>query len=127
MLQLILMLVDDAPEGYSQVAAFQSSDPSFLQYRGFGNLHCRVLSDLQHSVEQLEQELDDLDRHDKEHDALDRLQSKHEDIEQSDQGSSAAGYPAYITRSRPQVLRDLTAKLMEYGAWPLFYLWHAQT
>ena len=57
--------VENAPVGYPQLAVFQSSDPSFLQFRGFSTLHCRILSSLQYDVECLEQELAELDECDK--------------------------------------------------------------
>jgi hypothetical protein len=106
--------VDETPRGYSQVAVLQSSDRSFLQFRGFGYLHCRVLCDLQHGIECLERELDDLDQHDKDEDPR-RLHSRKNDQDKSDQDPGASLYPDDIRRNRPEVLRELKEKLMEYG------------
>ena len=44
--------------GYSKVAAFQNSDPNFLQFRKFGRLHNEVLLHLQHELQELEKQLD---------------------------------------------------------------------
>lgn len=114
-LQQLKHTVDGSPEGYAQVATFQSSDRNFLQYRGFAYLHCRVLSDLQNGIEQLEQELDTLDQHDKDNGGLQRLKSRRHDSELSEESANAKDYPEYIPRSRPEVLRTLKEKLLEYG------------
>lgn len=56
--------VESSPDGYPRIANFQSSDRSFLQFRGFLELHCRALLDLQFDIECLEKELDRLDQSD---------------------------------------------------------------
>jgi len=50
--------------GYALIANFQSSDRDFLQYRGFFQLHSRVLSALQADIGYLETELDSMDEWD---------------------------------------------------------------
>ena len=42
--------VEDHPEGYPMLAAFQSNDPAFSIYRNFEYLHSRVLLDLQFAL-----------------------------------------------------------------------------
>ena len=104
--------MDTIPLGYAHVAAFQSSDPGFLQYRGFGYLHCRVLLELQYAIEQLEGELDELDVHDYENGNLIELRCRSRNPVES-APSPDASVPA--RRSRPVILEDIRLKLMEYG------------
>lgn len=107
--------VDETPRGYAAMAAFQSSDRSFLQYRGFGYLHSRVLSDLQFGIERLEEELDALDQYDKDNGRLRWLQCTEQDRAINAGDSNASAYEdEFIERSRPVVLRELKAKLLEY-------------
>lgn len=110
-------LVEDRPRGYPQVATFQSSDRNFLQYRGFVYLHSRVLSDMQFDIEQIETELDDLDRWEKDNGDLRKLSCKRRDSHKTAEELACAGWPAHLTRCRPLVLADLRAKLLEYGKW----------
>lgn len=107
-------VVEEIPRGYPAIAAFKSSDRNFLQFRGFNYLHCRVLSDLQHGIELLEEELDDLDQHDHGSNQR-RLQSRLDDLEQSTEDPTASMYPEEIVRNRPEVLTELKMKLLEYG------------
>ncbi|KAF7185019.1 hypothetical protein HII31_13642 [Pseudocercospora fuligena] len=100
--------LDQTPQGYAAIAAFQSSDRNFLQYRGFGYLHSRILSDLQFGIERLEEELDELDQYDKDESRSRRLQCTEDDRDM------LSDYPEYIERTRPTVLRELKEKLMEY-------------
>lgn len=101
------------------IANFQSSDRSFLQFRGFLDLHCRVLLDLQYDIECLEKELDALDQAD----ATSRSRTKQlcllsnkEDREEAEwQRTRPNQDPASTERSRPAVLKELRAKLTEYG------------
>lgn len=101
------------------IANFQSSDRSFLQFRGFLDLHCRVLLDLQYDLECLEKELDALDQADAA--SISRIRqlcvlSNKEDREEAEWQRTRPGLdPAVIKRSRPVVLNDLKAKLTEYG------------
>ncbi|KAG8533704.1 uncharacterized protein KY384_001445 [Bacidia gigantensis] len=54
----IVQKIDDV-YGYARVAAFQDSDPSWLQYRKFGWLHNNVLLVLQEELQSLEDELEE--------------------------------------------------------------------
>jgi hypothetical protein len=110
--------VDDSAGGYAQIATFQSSDRSFLQYRAFSFLHCRVLSGLQCDIERLEEELDELDSHDMrdvDGKTLRKLESKARDDVQGPEDIAAGLYPDHLKRSRSQVVSELRLKLSEYG------------
>lgn len=61
---LILAIVESYPEGYPQLAAFQSSEPSFSMYRSFGYLHSRVILNMQDELRDLEEKLKGLDEED---------------------------------------------------------------
>ncbi|KAK5120562.1 hypothetical protein LTR85_006218 [Meristemomyces frigidus] len=106
--------LDESPGGYSQVATFQSSDPNFLQYRGFSYLHCRVLLSLQHEVERLEHQLDELDRWDKGHDGERKLESKSKDESRSPADLARGFYEPHMKKTRPTILHELKGKLLEY-------------
>ena len=56
--------VDEFPDGYPNLAAFQSSDEYFAVYRRFGYLQSRLLLDKQDQLRILENELDTLDAKD---------------------------------------------------------------
>lgn len=106
--------MENRPRGYPQVATFQSSDRNFLQYRCFGYLHCRIISDLQCDIQNLERELDELDQYETQHDQR-KLCSKQRDVWMSTEQLLAAGYPAHMKRCRGAVLQKLRGKLIEYG------------
>jgi hypothetical protein len=56
--------VEEYPNGYPQLAAFQSSESSFSIYRAFDYLHSRVILEIQDELRSLEdnlQSLDDMD------------------------------------------------------------------
>jgi hypothetical protein len=59
---MCLSTVDDHPNGYPRLAAFQNSDENFLICRKYGFLHNRVLLYRQDELRQLETELLQLDR-----------------------------------------------------------------
>lgn len=111
--------VEQSPDGYPRIASFQSSDRSFLQFRGFLDLHCRVLLDLQFDVECLEKELDRLDRSDASSTSRVRqkcLISTKYDREETEWERQQAALPAASTkRARPVVLDHIKTKLTEYG------------
>lgn len=93
-----------------------ASDRSFMQYRGFGPLHSRVLLAQQYDIERLEEELDDLDRWDE---AIEKpgvptkLGSKERDDTQCLKIDMPTDFP--FDRTRPEVLADLKQQLMCYG------------
>jgi len=98
--------VEKTPNGFPKLAAFQSSEQNFSLYRAFSYLHSRILLDLQDEITSLEQELDEIDWDDHDEDRT-RLMSRDFDKAQPD----GEGAP----RSRRVVLREIKAKLMEYG------------
>jgi hypothetical protein len=95
--------VEETPNGFPRLAAFQSSEANFSLYRSFSYLHSRVLLDLQDEITTLEGELDEIDWNDHGEDP-DRLKSRDFDVAQPDN-----------TRNRRVILREIKAKLMEYG------------
>jgi len=98
--------VEDTPNGFPRLAAFQSSETNFSLYRSFGYLHSRVLLDLQDEITTLEKELDDIDWDDHEVDPR-RLKSRDFDTSQPD---DEEGH-----RSRRVILREIRTRLNEYG------------
>jgi len=101
------------------VANFQCSDRNFLHFRGFLDLHARVTLDLQFDIECIERELDALDRWDKESglpNRLGSLQCKDRDRRASTIDKMPAEFvQAGFTRTRPEAMRELRSKLMQYG------------
>ena len=98
--------MEKTPNGFPKLAALQSSEENFSIYRGFSYLHSRILLDLQDEITSLEQELDDIDWDDHDEEPA-RLKSRDFDNNQPD----GEGAP----RSRRVILREIKAKLMEYG------------
>jgi hypothetical protein len=98
--------VENTPNGFPRLAAFQSSEANFSLYRSFSYLHSRVLLDLQDEITTLEKELDEVDWDDFDEDP-DRLRSREHDV-------SAAAADGPDTRSRRVILKDIKDKLMEY-------------
>ncbi|RAR09607.1 hypothetical protein DDE82_001725 [Stemphylium lycopersici] len=97
--------LEETPEGFPRLAAFQSSETNFALYRSFSYLHSRVLLDLQDEITSLEKELDEIDWQDFDADPM-RLKSRDFDASQRDD----EGEP----RSRRVILREIKAKLIEY-------------
>ncbi|KAF1977066.1 hypothetical protein BU23DRAFT_596575 [Bimuria novae-zelandiae CBS 107.79] len=100
--QLIIQ-VDNTPNGYPRLAAFQSSESNFSLYRSFTYLHSRVLLDLQDDIAGLERELDEIDWDDFDEDPS-RLRSCEFD-RACDENDG---------RTRRVILKEIRAKLMEY-------------
>jgi len=104
--------------GYALIANFQSSDRDFLQYRGFFQLHSRVLSALQADIGYLETELDSMDEWDI-NCGIERrlacLRDKKRDDLQSRMEVMPDAYTAMFDRTRPDVMLDLRTKLVQYG------------
>lgn len=98
--------MEDTPNGYPRLAAFQSSEANFGLYRSFSYLHSRILLDLQDEITTLERELDELDEDD-ECDAPERLKSREIDEERTANDGS--------NRTRRVILREIRQRLMEYG------------
>ena len=104
--------VDSAPDGHPKLATFLSSDRNFMQYRAFNYLHARLLLSVQHGIEALERELDELDQADATGDNEDRSVSETcGDIEVR----TCEGANDRIERPRSVVMADLEKRLMAYG------------
>jgi hypothetical protein len=56
--------VDEHPDGWPRLAAFQNSADRFLIFRRFGLMHCRQLLRLQIEITELEKRILELDRKD---------------------------------------------------------------
>ncbi|OCL02525.1 hypothetical protein AOQ84DRAFT_401166 [Glonium stellatum] len=96
-------ILENCPNGFPRLAAFQSSEANFSLYRSFSYLHSRLLLDLQDEITCLEKELDDVDWDD---DGEDRLQSREIDVQKAkDEGN---------VRSRRHIMAEIKSKLMEY-------------
>ncbi|KAF1929146.1 uncharacterized protein M421DRAFT_100827 [Didymella exigua CBS 183.55] len=96
--------LENTPNGFPRLAAFQASDPNFGLYRSYSYLHSRVLLDLQGELTELEDELEQLDFDEKEEDEdLPRMKAAEAHLCEEDD-----------VRTRRTVLRDIRAKLMEY-------------
>jgi hypothetical protein len=103
---ILIALVENTPNGFPRLAAFQSSEANFSLYRSFSYLHSRLLLDLQDEITALEKELDEVDWDDFD-DAPDRLRSRDADV-------AAAAREGSDVRNRRVILREIREKLMEY-------------
>ncbi|KAF2815129.1 uncharacterized protein BDZ99DRAFT_378427 [Mytilinidion resinicola] len=99
-------ILENTPNGFPRLAAFQSSEANFALYRSFSYLHSRVLLDLQDEITCLEKELDDLDWDDFDSDP-DRLQSREIDVAKASRDDPDR-------RNRRTILGEIRTKLMEY-------------
>lgn len=72
--------VDEYEQGYGRLAAFEDCDPSFLIYRRFGWLHSRLLLHLQDEIQELEEELERLDKWESQQGDPKKLRSNRKDI-----------------------------------------------
>ena len=95
--------MENNPNGYPRLAAFQASDPNFGLYRSDSYLHSRILLDLQDEITELEKELDNLDWDDFDAD-VNRPKMRLVAAEGQEE-----------ERTRRIVLREIKEKLMEYG------------
>jgi len=109
-----MSVVESCADGYSQLAALQCSDPSFMQYRGFGYLHARLLLALQYEVTDLERQLDELDEWDRTDRAGDPTKLSCIDADNAEADPELIEDFPY-RKTRPQIMRLLKGKLMEYG------------
>lgn len=107
--------MEETPNGFPRLAAFQASEPNFSLYRSFSYLHSRVLLDLQDQITCLEKELDEIDWEDHDEDA-DRLKSRDYDTQQPD----GEGEP----RTRRVILREIQSKLLEYGEYQTMQIYN---
>ncbi|KAH7138315.1 hypothetical protein B0J11DRAFT_423338 [Dendryphion nanum] len=97
--------LEEIPNGYPRLAAFQSSEANFSLYRSFSYLHSRVLLDLQEEIRCLENELDEIDWDDFDENP-ERLRSREDDVS----AAAAEG----TTRTRRVILKEIHTKLLEY-------------
>lgn len=58
------LTVDEFVKGYPRLAAFVNSDDTFTNFRRFGRLSARILLHMQTELNDLERELDALDKQD---------------------------------------------------------------
>lgn len=111
---MLMTAVESCSDGYPQLAALQSSDRSFMQFRGFGYLHARVLLALQYEVADLERQLDEIDEWDRTDPAGDKTKLSCIDADNAEADpEEIENFP--FQKTRPQIVRLLRAKLMEYG------------
>lgn len=96
--------MENNPNGFPRLAAFQASDANFGLYRSYSYLHSRVLLDYQDEITELEKELDDCDWDDFDEDP-NRPKMR------------AVGPEEEDGRTRRTVLREIKTRLMEYGMW----------
>jgi len=96
-------ILENCPNGFPRLAAFQSSEANFSLYRSFSYLHSRLLLDLQDEITCLEKELDDVDWDDE---GDDRLRSREIDVQKAEGEGDG--------RNRRQILAEIKTKLMEY-------------
>ena len=71
--------MDDYPEGYGKLAAFIDCDSNFRIYRKFGWLHNRVLLHIQDELQELEQDLEGVDKWEAESGDMLKLASRRSD------------------------------------------------
>jgi hypothetical protein len=90
--------VQNYPLGFPLQAAFQSSEPSWSVYRGFGYLHARVIIDLQDEIRCLEKSLAIMDKMDDTNGEDFRLMSRDEQGEE-----------------RTRLISNIREKLLQYG------------
>lgn len=100
------MVVENCPNGFPRLAAFQASDANFGLYRSYSYLHSRILLDFQDEITELEKELEQLDWDEKEEDEdRPRFRELATELEEGEDEP----------RTRRIVLREIKTKLMEYG------------
>lgn len=97
--------LENCPNGFPRLAAFQSSDSNFGLYRSYSYLHSRILLDLQDEITELEKELDHLDWDDYDED---------EDRPRFREISTGHAEGEDEPRTRRVVLREIKTRLMEY-------------
>ncbi|KAK4634276.1 hypothetical protein CLAFUW4_01010 [Fulvia fulva] len=74
---------------------------------------------MQFDIEQIEGELDDLDRWEKTHGDVRKLSCRRRDSHRTPEELAAAGFPAHFKRCRPVLLSDLRLRLLEYDVFLL--------
>jgi hypothetical protein len=101
--------VEECPNGYPRLAAFNASEQNFMLYRGFSCIHARLLLNLQAGIQTLESELDSMDRfHDASEEGKLRLMSCDNDAAACRQEAKEG------ERTRDDILEDLRVKICQY-------------
>ncbi|KAF3005025.1 hypothetical protein E8E13_009013 [Curvularia kusanoi] len=91
--------LENTPDGFPRLAAFQASDPNFGLYRSYSYLHSRILLDYQSEITELEEKLDQIDW-----DEVDEDRNRPRFRADADEN----------TEARRTILREIKTKLMEY-------------
>jgi hypothetical protein len=99
--------LEETPNGFPRLAAFQASEANFSLYRSFSYLHSRILLDLQDEITTLEKELDEKE--------WDDTEENEHCLKSRD--TSATPTTTNTPRTRRVILREIKDKLMEYGAY----------
>lgn len=107
--------MEKCPRGYPHLALFLASDRTFLQFRAFADVHCRLLLGLQNDIHGLSEQLDEMDRWDFDHGKEHKLESMKTDALLSPQDLEGRFYPAHLKQSRPEIFDALGAKVLRYG------------
>jgi hypothetical protein len=105
---LMLNIVEQCPNGYPRVAAFNASEQNFMLYRGFSCVHARLLLNMQAGIQMLESELDTLDRDHLAFGDDTRLKSYDVDVDACEKEKKEG------ERTRDDVLEDLRIKVSQY-------------
>jgi hypothetical protein len=97
----------NCPPGWPQIAAFQNLHSQYLIFRSFGQIHSRLLLNLQSEIEILETALGNQDEKDQ---ATPSLKYKLCTSEHRNEWDS----------STKDILRELEDKVLKYGKWRIF-------
>jgi hypothetical protein len=93
--------LENSPGGWPELSTFQNLHSQYLIFRSFGQIHCRLLLNLQAEIEILERTLSNLDKQDETPDLQYKLRSsKHQE-----------GWDC----STKNILRELEDKVLKYG------------
>lgn len=96
-------LVEDYPQGWPQLAAFQNSKDDLRICRRFGLLHCRLLLMLQAEITELEAKLLKLDKEDAENESATNNRLRTIEFQQG------------WDRTKRELSQELIMKLQTYG------------
>ena len=102
--------VDEYPEGYPNLAAWQQSDPNFLVYRRFGTLRHRLILHRQQELAKLERRLND---HDQE-----QAKQKPTLLKSLEWDHAAAVKKGNPRSYRAEMIDEIDQKLEHYGTFP---------
>ena len=107
---LLTCKVEDCAEGYPRLAAYLASSLDYLQFRDFSYLRTRILLEQQQILEDLEAELDMLDKADMQGGPATQqyLRNRYKDTIRQDQNPRPQ-------RTRSRVLSEISSQLEKYG------------